>query len=86
MESLYADVALIQAWKVDTEGNMIFRGTTRTMQADIATASKLVIVEAENLVPAGSLDPNEIHVPGIYVDRIVVPGKYKKKIDKIVNK
>jgi len=68
---LRADVALIKAWRADPFGNLMYRRTARNFNPNMATAARLTVVEAEELVPAGSLDPDSIHTPGIYVDRIV---------------
>jgi len=69
-KALQADYALIKAWKGDPDGNLIYRGTARNFNPIMATAGKITIAEVEELVPLGSLDPNEIHTPGIYVQRI----------------
>src|SRR5690554_6982757 len=71
MEEAYkADFAIVKAWKGDEAGNLIFRGTARNFNACMAGAGKITIAEVEELVPAGELDPNQIHIPGIYVKRI----------------
>ena len=69
--ALPGDFALVRAWKGDTEGNLIYRMTSRNHNPAVATAGKITIAEVEELVPAGTLDPNDIHTPGIFVDRIV---------------
>ncbi|KDQ60681.1 hypothetical protein JAAARDRAFT_125080 [Jaapia argillacea MUCL 33604] len=79
-EALYGDVAFIRAWKVDEVGNVVFRYTTNNFSSVMAKNAKLTIVEAENIVPIGSLQPDQIHVPGIYVDRIV-PATAPKHIE-----
>ena len=79
--ALEADFALIKAWKGDTAGNLIFKGTARNFNQMMATAGKITIAEVEELVPAGSLDPNAIHTPGIYVQRIFQGEKYEKRIE-----
>ncbi|MCU7549763.1 CoA transferase subunit A [Chitinophagaceae bacterium LB-8] len=82
MESwLKADYAIVKAWKGDTAGNLIFRGTARNFSPMMATAAKITIAEVEELVPAGTLDPNEIHTPGIYVKRIFQGSGYEKRIE-----
>tara|TARA_B100000700_G_scaffold306684_1_gene382141 strand:+ start:1821 stop:2510 length:690 start_codon:yes stop_codon:yes gene_type:complete len=78
-----SDFAFIKAWKGDELGNLIYRGTARNFNPMMATAGKTTIVEVEELVPAGSLDPNMIHTPGIYVDRILEGKNYEKRIEKI---
>jgi 3-oxoacid CoA-transferase subunit A len=80
--ALEADFALIKAWKGDTAGNLIFKGTARNFNPIMATAGKITIAEVEELVPAGSLDPNQIHTPGIYVQRIFQGNNYEKRIEK----
>lgn len=79
--ALQADFALIKAWKGDTAGNLIFRGTARNFNPMMATAGKITIAEVEELVPAGSLDPNQVHTPGIYVERIFQGNSYEKRIE-----
>jgi 3-oxoacid CoA-transferase len=82
-ESIIADYALIKAWKGDKAGNLVFRGTARNFNPDCAKAAKVTIVEVEELVEVGQLKPDEIHLPGIYVSRIVVGEKYSKRIEKL---
>ena len=79
--ALTADFALVKAWKGDTAGNLIFKGTARNFNPKMATAGKITIAEVEELVPLGSLDPNAIHTPGIYVQRIFQGEKYEKRIE-----
>ena len=82
MESwLQADFALVKAWKGDTAGNLIYKGTARNFNPMMATAGKITIAEVEELVPLGELDPNEIHTPGIYVQRIFQGSNYEKRIE-----
>lgn len=69
--SITGDFALIRAWKADEKGNVVFRKSARNFNPDCATAAKLCIVEVEEIVPSGSLDPDQIHLPDVYVDRIV---------------
>ena len=78
---LKADFALVKAWKGDTAGNLIFKGTARNFNPMMAAAGKITIAEVEELVPAGELDPNEIHTPGIYVKRIFKGTNYEKRIE-----
>src|SRR5690606_27740707 len=75
--ALVADLSIIKAWKGDERGNLVFRKTARNFNPMMATAGKVCVAEVEELVPVGSLDPDHIHTPGIYVDRIVqtVPEK-----------
>ncbi|MTI39118.1 CoA transferase subunit A [Fulvivirga lutimaris] len=82
MESwLQADFALVKAWKGDSAGNLVFKGTARNFNPMMATAGKITIAEVEELVPLGTLDPNEIHTPGIYVQRIFEGKNYEKRIE-----
>ena len=76
-----ADFAIVKAWKGDTSGNLIFKGTARNFNPLMAMAGKITIAEVEELVPVGSLDPNEIHTPGIYVNRIFQGKNYEKRIE-----
>jgi len=78
--SLTADFALIKAWKADTMGNLIYRNTAMNFNPMMATAGKITVVEVEEIVPAGSLDPHHIHTPGIYVNR-VIKGSFEKRIE-----
>ncbi len=77
---LISDVSLVKAWKADKEGNLIFRKTARNFNPMMATAGKTTVVEVEELVEIGELDPDQIHTPGIFVDRIV-PGTFEKRIE-----
>jgi 3-oxoacid CoA-transferase subunit A len=76
-----ADFAIVKAWKGDTEGNLIFKDTARNFNPLMAMAGKITIAEVEHLVPAGTLDPNQIHTPGIYVHRIFEGKNYEKRIE-----
>jgi 3-oxoacid CoA-transferase subunit A len=75
------DFAIVKAWKGDTHGNLIFRETARNFNPMMAMAGKITIAEVEELLPAGSLDPNHIHVPGIFVQRIFQGTHYEKRIE-----
>ena len=79
--SLTADIALVKAWKADKAGNLIFRKTARNFNPDVATAGKICVAEVEELVETGTLDPDSIHLPGIYVHRIVVNTNPEKRIE-----
>ncbi|WP_310555227.1 CoA transferase subunit A [Flavobacterium sp.] len=82
MEHAYkADFAIVKAWKGDTAGNLIFKGTARNFNSCMAGAAKITIAEVEELVEAGTLDPNQIHIPGIFVKRIFQGEKYEKRIE-----
>ena len=78
---LKADFAIVKAWKGDTSGNLIFRGTARNFNPMMAAAGKITIAEVEELVPTGTLHPNDIHTPGIYVQRIFEGKNYEKRIE-----
>ena len=78
---LRADFSFVKAWKGDTAGNLIFKGTARNFNPMMATAGKLTVAEVEELVPAGELDPNMIHTPGIFVQRIYQGKNYEKRIE-----
>jgi 3-oxoacid CoA-transferase subunit A len=79
--ALIADFSLVKAWKGDTAGNLIFKGTARNFNPMMAAAGKITIAEVEELVPVGTLDPNQIHTPGIYVQRIFQGKNYEKRIE-----
>jgi 3-oxoacid CoA-transferase subunit A len=76
-----ADFAFVKAWKGDEAGNLIFKGTARNFNPIMAMAGKITVAEVEELVPAGELDPNEIHTPGIFVQRIFKGEKFEKRIE-----
>jgi len=78
---LRADLAIVKAWKGDSEGNLIYRKTARNFNPMMATAGKITIAEVEELVPDGSLDPDAVHTPGIFVDRIFQGRDYEKRIE-----
>jgi 3-oxoacid CoA-transferase subunit A len=79
---LVADVALVKAWKGDTEGNLVYRKTARNFNPNMATAGRVTIAEVEVLVEAGELDPDQIHTPGIFVKRIIDGSPYRKQVEK----
>lgn len=76
-----SDYSFVKAWKGDTAGNLIFKGTARNFNPNMCGASKITVAEVEELVPAGELDPNQIHIPGIFVQRIFQGEKYEKRIE-----
>ena len=78
---LIADFAFVKAWKGDTAGNLIYKGTARNFNPMMATAGKITVAEVEELVPIGELDPNQIHTPGIFVQRIYQGQHYEKRIE-----
>ena len=80
-EALHGDFAFVKAWKGDTHGNLIFRKTARNFNPLVAKAATVTIAEVEELVPAGALDPDDIHLPGIYVQRILQGENYEKWIE-----
>jgi 3-oxoacid CoA-transferase subunit A len=80
-QGIFADLAIIKAWKADTTGNLLFRKTARNFNLPAATCGKICIAEVEEVVPAGSLDPDQIHLPGVFVNRIVLGAPYDKKIE-----
>ncbi len=77
---IVADLSIVKAWKADPSGNLVFRKTSRNFNPPAATCGKICIAEVEEIVPLGSLDPDSIHVPGIYVNRII-KGEHEKRIE-----
>lgn len=82
-ESITGDFALIKAWKADTYGNLVFRKTAANFNPMMATAGQITVVEVEEIVPRGELDPDQIHVPGIYVQRIIKGEHFEKRIEQM---
>lgn len=80
-EAFKADFAIVKAWKGDAAGNLIFKGTARNFNPCMCGAAKITVAEVEELVPAGELDPNQVHVPGIFVQRIFQGTDYEKRIE-----
>ena len=78
---IFADLAIVKAWKADESGNLVFRKTARNFNQPAATCGKVCVVEVEEIVPVGALDPDSIHLPGVYVQRIIVGAPYDKKIE-----
>lgn len=78
---LFADLALVKAWKADRKGNLLFRKTARNFNPIAATAAKITVVEVEELVEVGTIDPDQVHTPGIYVDRILTGQSFEKPIE-----
>jgi len=78
--SLVSDLSIVKAWKADMQGNLVFRKTARNFNPDMATAGKVCVVEVEEIVPVGSLDPDQIHLPGIFVNRLI-KGSFEKRIE-----
>ena len=84
--ALTADFAIVKAWKGDTSGNLIYKATARNFNPMMAMAGSITIAEVEELVPAGKLDPNEIHTPGIFVQRIFQGKKFEKRIEQLTTR
>jgi 3-oxoacid CoA-transferase subunit A len=82
---LVADLALVKAWRGDAEGNLVYRKTARNFNPEMATAGKVTVAEVEELVPVGSFDPDQVHTPGIYVQRII-GGANKSKIERVTTR
>ena len=78
---IFADLAIVKAWKADETGNLVFRKTARNFNLPAATCGKVCVVEVEEIVPTGSLDPDHTHLPGVYVQRMIVGAPYDKKIE-----
>ena len=83
---LRADLAIVKAWKADPAGNLVFRRTARNFNPEMATAARVTVVEVEEIVPAGNIDPDLVHTPGIYVDRIVQCTINEKRIEKLMTR
>ncbi len=81
-QGIIGDFALVKAWKADTFGNLVYRKTARNFNPIAATAGKITIAEVEEIVGAGELDPNEIHTPGVYVQRLLLGVNYEKRIER----
>ena len=80
-EALVADYSFVKAWKGDAHGNLVFRKTARNFNPMMAMAGKITIAEVEEVVPAGELDPDQIHTPGIFVQRVIKASSYEKPIE-----
>jgi 3-oxoacid CoA-transferase A subunit len=78
---IFADLSIIKGWKADEAGNLVFRKTARNFNQPMAAAARICVAEVEEIVPVGSLDPDSIHVPGIYVKRLICGAPYDKKIE-----
>ena len=78
---IFADLSLVKAWKADESGNVVFRKTARNFNVPAATCGKVCVVEVEEVVPVGSLDPDAIHLPGVYAQRMIIGSPYDKKIE-----
>lgn len=80
--ALHADFAIVKAWKADTHGNLVYRRTARNFNPMMASAARVTIAEVEEIVPAGAIDPDLVHTPGIFVQRVVLGERYEKRIEK----
>jgi len=83
---LVADLSIVKAWKGDAEGNLVYRKTARNFNPMMATAGKVTLVEVEELVPVGTLDPDQIHTPGIFVDGIFRGAHFEKRIERVTTR
>lgn len=82
-ESIRGDYGLVKAWKADEHGNLVFRRSARNFNPLMARAARVSVAEVEEIVPAGALDPDLIHLPGIYVDQLVLGERYEKRIERL---
>ncbi len=80
-QGIFADLAIVKAWKADETGNVVFRKTARNFNVPAATCGRVCVVEVEEVVSAGALDPEAIHLPGVYVQRVIIGAPYDKKIE-----
>ncbi|MEP5936985.1 MAG: CoA transferase subunit A [Erythrobacter sp.] len=80
-QGIFADLSIVKAWKADETGNVMFRKTARNFNQPAATCGKVCVVEVEEIVPAGALDPDAIHLPGVFVNRMIIGAPYDKKIE-----
>ena len=78
---IFADLAIVKAWKADETGNLVFRKTARNFNQPAATCGRICVAEVEEIVPAGTLDPDDIHLPGVFVNRLIEGAPYDKKIE-----
>ena len=82
-KALEADFSFVKAWKGDAAGNLVFKGTARNFNPSMCGAAKITVAEVEELVPVGTLDPNQIHIPGIFIQRIFQGEQYEKRIEQL---
>ena len=85
-QGIVADLSIVKAWKADPSGNLIFRKTARNFNPNMATAGTVTVVEVEEIVPEGTFDPDHIHTPGIFIDRIVLSTINEKRIEKLTTR
>jgi 3-oxoacid CoA-transferase subunit A len=84
--ALRADLSLVKAWKADTDGNLVYRKTARNFNPPVAQAGAVTVAEVEVIVGAGEIDPDHVHTPGIFVDRVVVGERYDKRIERLTTR
>ena len=85
-KALKGDLSIVKAWKADTAGNLVFRKTARNFNPPVATAGKVCVVEVEHIVEAGQIDPDHMHLPGIYVDRVFKGDAFEKRIERVTTR
>ncbi|MGE0255876.1 MAG: CoA transferase subunit A [Alphaproteobacteria bacterium] len=85
-KALKGDLSIVKAWKADTAGNLVFRKTARNFNPPVATAGKACVVEVEHIVEAGQIDPDHMHLPGIYVDRVFKGDSFEKRIERVTTR
>jgi len=85
-KALKGDLSIVKAWKADTAGNLVFRKTARNFNPPVATAGKVCVVEVEHIVEAGQIDPDHMHLPGIYVDRVFKGNAFEKRIERVTTR
>lgn len=83
---LRADLAIVKAWRADPSGNLIYRKTARNFNPIMATAAEITVAEVEEILPEGSIDPDHVHTPGIFVDRVIKGNHYEKRIEKLTTR
>lgn len=83
---LRADLAIVKAWKADPEGNLVYRKTARNFNPVMATAARVTVAEVEEIVPEGAIDPDHVHTPGIYVQRVIKGADYQKRIERLTTR
>lgn len=83
---LRADLAIVKAWKADPEGNLVYRKTARNFNPVMATAARVTVAEVEEIVPEGAIDPDQVHTPGIYVQRVIKGADYQKRIERLTTR
>jgi 3-oxoacid CoA-transferase subunit A len=84
--ALHADLAIVKAWRSDSEGNLVYRKTARNFNQNMATAGRVTVAEVEEILPDGSFDPDHVHTPGIYIDRVIQGAGYEKRIEHLTTR